>query len=142
MKYFYFENKNRLSSKVCNLLLKRLISRFSIKLNFNPYQWSGFSDWGTKLVMGAAVGNLGVYAWERLRWTKFRQEQAFRTRFLQNFIYFFLSFYSLLYIRGGLLSGYQIQQKLKIPGNRILGKNLEIRNSETIPNLEIFVKIL
>jgi len=51
---------------------------------YKAFQWSGFSDWGTKLVMAAAVGYLGVYAWERLRWTKFRQEQAFREQFARH----------------------------------------------------------
>ena len=51
---------------------------------YKAYQWSGFGDWGTKLVLGLAGSYLAVYAFERLRWTKFRQEQAFRSQFAKH----------------------------------------------------------
>ena len=61
-----------------------LPSGFVAAFGYKAYQWSGFGDWGTKLVLGAAGSYLAFYAWERLRWTKYRQEQTFREQFAQH----------------------------------------------------------
>ena len=54
---------------------------FLAACGYKAFTYSRFGDWGTKLIAGATVGYLGLYAFERLRWTKYRQEKAFREQF-------------------------------------------------------------